>query len=133
MNKVGILLADDHPSFPKLVENLLTPSFEVVGIVSNGESLVAASMKLNPDIIITDISMPTLSGIEAADRLRKLGSRAKVIFLTVHSDSDFVRAGLATGAFGYVVKPRVATDLLTAIREVLGGRVFISPDPSISH
>jgi len=72
------------------------------------------------------ISMPILSGFEAVDRLRKSGSTAKVIFLTVHSDPDFVRAGLATGAVGYVVKPRIATDLLVAIREVLEGHVFIS-------
>ena len=127
MNKVSILLADDHPGFPGLVEDLLKLAFEVVGIVFNGESLVQASSKLNPDIIVTDISMPILNGFEAVDRLRKSGSTAKVIFLTVHSDPDFVRAGLATGAVGYVVKPRIATDLLVAIREVLEGHVFISP------
>jgi DNA-binding NarL/FixJ family response regulator len=131
LNKVSILLADDHPGFPGLVEDLLKLAFEVVGIVFDGESLVQASLKLNPDIILTDISMPILSGFEAVDRLRKSGSTAKVIFLTVHSDPDFVRAGLATGAVGYVVKPRIATDLLVAIREVLEGHVFISPHLSI--
>ena len=127
MNKVSILLADDHPGFPGLVEDLLKPTFEVIGIVFDGESLVQASSRLNPDIILTDISMPILSGFEAVDRLRKSGSTAKVIFLTVHSDPDFVRAGLATGASGYVFKLRVATDLLVAIREVLEGHIFISP------
>jgi len=131
LNKVSILLADDHPGFPGLVEDLLKLAFEVVGIVFDGESLVQASLKLNPDIILTDISMPIFSGFEAVDRLRKSGSTAKVIFLTVHSDPDFVRAGLATGAVGYVVKPRIATDLLVAIREVLEGHVFISPHLSI--
>ena len=130
MNKVSILLADDHPGFPGLVEDLLKPTFEVVGIVFDGESLVQASSRLNPDIILTDISMPILSGFEAVDRLRKWGSTAKVIFLTAHSDPDFVRAGLATGASGYVFKLRVATDLLVAIREVLEGHIFISPDLS---
>jgi DNA-binding NarL/FixJ family response regulator len=133
LSKVSVLLADDHPNFPKLVENLLKPEFEVVGIVCDGESLVEASLKLNPDIIVTDISMPVLSGFGAADRLRESGSTAKVIFLTVHSDPDFVRAGLATGALGYVVKPRVAADLSKAIREVLGGHVFISPDISTGN
>ena len=130
MNKVSILLADDHPGFPGLVEDLLKPTFEVIGIVFDGESLVQASSRLNPDIILTDISMPILSGFEAVDRLRKWGSTAKVIFLTAHSDPDFVRAGLATGASGYVFKLRVATDLLVAIREVLEGHIFISPDLS---
>jgi DNA-binding NarL/FixJ family response regulator len=127
---VSILLADDHPGFPGLVEDLLKPTFEVIGIVFDGESLVQASSRLNPDIILTDISMPILSGFEAVDRLRKWGSTAKVIFLTAHSDPDFVRAGLATGASGYVFKLRVATDLLVAIREVLEGHIFISPDLS---
>lgn len=127
MNKVSILLADDHPSFPKLVESLLKPAFDVLGIVFDGESILEAYTRLKPDIIVTDISMPVLSGIEAAVRLRKSGCTAKVIFLTVHADPDFVRAALSTGALGYVVKPRVATDLLAAIKEVLEGRVFISP------
>ena len=127
---MSILLADDHPGFPGLVEDLLKPTFEVIGIVFDGESLVQASSRLNPDIILTDISMPILSGFEAVDRLRKWGSTAKVIFLTAHSDPDFVRAGLATGASGYVFKLRVATDLLVAIREVLEGHIFISPDLS---
>jgi DNA-binding NarL/FixJ family response regulator len=125
--KVSVLLADDHPNFPRLVEDLLKPAFEVVGIVCDGVSLVKASLQLNPDIIVTDISMPALSGLEAADQLRKSGSKAKVIFLTVHSDPDFVRAGLDTGALGFVVKSRVATDLLEAIQKVLEGHVFISP------
>ena len=127
MNKVSILLADDHPSFPKLVESLLKPAFDVLAIVSNGESILEAYTRLKPDIIVTDISMPVLSGFEAAVRLRKSGCTAKVIFLTVHADPDFIRAALSTGALGYVVKPRVATDLLAAIKEVLEGRVFISP------
>jgi DNA-binding NarL/FixJ family response regulator len=125
--KVSVLLADDHPNFPRLVEELLKPAFDVVGIVCDGASLVKASLELNPDIIVTDISMPALSGLEAADQLRKSGSKAKVIFLTVHSDPDFVRAGLDTGALGFVVKSRVATDLLEAIQKVLEGHVFISP------
>ena len=130
MNKVSILLADDHPSFPKLVESLLKPAFDILAIVSNGESILEAYTRLKPDIIVTDISMPVLSGFEAAVRLRKSGCTAKVIFLTAHSDPDFVRAGLATGASGYVFKLRVATDLLVAIREVLEGHIFISPDLS---
>jgi DNA-binding NarL/FixJ family response regulator len=82
---------------------------------------------LQPDVIITDISMPILSGIEAAKQLKESGSRAKVVFLTVHSDPDVVRACLNAGASGYVVKPRMDTDLVPAVREALAGRIFLSP------
>jgi DNA-binding NarL/FixJ family response regulator len=82
---------------------------------------------LQPDVIITDISMPILSGIEAAKQLKESGSRAKVVFLTVHSDPDIVRACLNVGACGYIVKPRMDSDLLPAVREALAGRIFLSP------
>jgi len=124
---VRILLADDHPHFSELVEGLLGPTFEVVGKVRDGRSLFDTALKLNPDIIITDISMPVLNGIEAVNELQRSGCPAKVIFLTVHADSDFVRTCLATGAFGYIVKPRVALDLFPAIHDVLEGNLFISP------
>ena len=84
-------------------------------------------MNLKPDVIVTDISMPILNGIEAANQLNDSGCTAKIIFLTVHSDPDFVRACLATGAFGYVVKSRITMDLLPAIQEALAGRIFVSP------
>jgi len=110
-----------------MVESLLTPTCEVVGSVSDGQSLFDAAGRLQPDVIVTDITMPILSGIEASKRLCDTGSAAKIIFLTVHSDVDFVQACLATGAAGYVLKPRIISDLLPAIREALAGRVFISP------
>ena len=127
MSKVRILLADDHPNFPELVESLLKPTYEVVGKVRDGRALCNAALTLKPDVIVTDISMPELNGIEAADELRKSGCNSKVIFLTVHSDPDFIRTCLSTGAFGYIVKPRVAVDLLPAIHEALAGHLFISP------
>ena len=126
MNKVRILLADDHPQFPEFVEALLGPSFEIVGKVGDGQSLLEAGLKLKPDVIVTDISMPVLNGIEAAGQLQRAGCPARIIFLTVHSDPDFVRCCLATGALGYITKPRVALDLIPAIREALAGRLYIS-------
>lgn len=126
MKKVTILLADDHPYFPELTRNLLEPTFEVIGSVCNGESLIEASLRMKPDVIITDISMPVLNGIEAVVRLKRLGSTSSVIFLTLHSDPDFVRACFATGASGFVIKPQISTRLLTAISEVLAGRTFVS-------
>ena len=126
MSKVRILLADDHPRFPEMEERLLQPEFEVVGKVRDGRALVEDAMLLKPDLIVTDVSMPVLNGIEAADLLRQSGCKSRIIFLTVHSDPDFVRRCLSTGAFGYVVKSRIASDLLPAIREVLEGSIFVS-------
>lgn len=84
-------------------------------------------MVLNPDVIVTDISMPVLNGIEAAKELHHAGCTAKIIFLTVHSDPDFLASCLATGARGYVIKSRTVTDLVPAVHAVLAGRMFISP------
>jgi DNA-binding NarL/FixJ family response regulator len=127
MRKVHILVADDHCGVRDLVEEMLEPAFEVVGKVDNGKSLVDAAMRLQPDVIITDISMPILSGIEAVRQLQRSGSRARVIFLTVHSDPDFVRVCMNLGASGYVLKIRMETDLMPAVREALAGRTFLSP------
>jgi DNA-binding NarL/FixJ family response regulator len=127
LKKVRILLADDHPHFPEFVESLLETSFEIIGKVGDGQALLEAATKLKPDVIVTDISMPRLNGIEAAEQLRGTGSTARIVFLTVHSDPDFIRSCLATGAFGYITKPRVALDLIPAIREALAGHLFISP------
>jgi DNA-binding NarL/FixJ family response regulator len=90
-------------------------------------------MKLQPDVIVSDISMPILNGIEAANKLKVSGCRSKIVFLTVHADPEIVRACLATGALGYVVKLRMETDLVPAIREALAGRIFISPPLSFRN
>ena len=127
MNRIRILLADDHPGFPKLVESMLEPAFEIIGSVSNGRSLIDTAMELKPDVVVTDISMPILNGIEAATQLRKSGCESKIVFLSIHSDPDFMRACLSIGALGYVIKPRMATELVHAIQEALAGRVFVSP------
>ena len=127
MTKPRILFADDHPDARKVVANLVGLAFEVVGAVDNGKALVEMGLKLQPDVILTDISMPILSGIEAARQLKESGSRAQLVFLTVHSDPDFVNACLDAGARGYVVKIRMDTDLLHALREALADRIFLSP------
>lgn len=127
MRKIRILLADDHRRLLELVQGLLEPTFDVVTCVEDGESLVEAAGKLQPDVIITDISMPKLNGIEAAGRLRESGSSSKIVFLTVHADPDFVQAALKTGALAYVSKHRVNTDLVVAIGEAVAERMFVSP------
>jgi DNA-binding NarL/FixJ family response regulator len=123
-----VLLADDHPAIVERVQSLLKTDVEVVGCVDNGESLFELAMKLRPDVIVTDISMPRLNGIAAADLLREAGCSSKVVFLTVYSDPDFVDAALKTGALGYVLKNSnsIEADLLFAIQEAVAGRVFVS-------
>jgi DNA-binding NarL/FixJ family response regulator len=124
--KTRILLADDHPRFPEIEARLLEPEFEVIGTVGNGEALVEEALRLQPDVIITDISMPVLDGIKAVGRLRESGSTIRVVFLSVHSDSDFVTQCLSTGALAYVVKSRIVSELVPAIRHVLAGETFLS-------
>jgi DNA-binding NarL/FixJ family response regulator len=127
LRKPQVLFADDHHGLVNTLESLLEPAFEIVGMCGDGESLFKAAMALKPDVIVTDISMPILNGIDAAIKLRESGCTSKIVFLTVHSSSDYIRTCLAAGAFGYVVKSHLATDLLPAIREALAGRIFISP------
>jgi DNA-binding NarL/FixJ family response regulator len=127
LRKMRILLADDHRYLLELTRGLLEPTFDVVGCVEDGESLVEAAGKLQPDVIVTDISMPKLNGLGAAHRLVESGSSSKIVFLTVHTDPDFVHAALETGALAYVSKLRIRTDLLVAIGEALAGRIFVSP------
>jgi DNA-binding NarL/FixJ family response regulator len=121
-----VLLADDHRGLLEVVRSLLRTEVEVVGCVGNGESLFEVAMKLQPDVIVTDISMPGLSGLEAVDRLRESGCSSKVVFLTAHNDPDFIDAALKTGAIAYVLKTSIAADLLFAIQEAFAGRVFVS-------
>ena len=127
MKDLRILLADDQREMTQAVAQLLEGKFEIVGTVENGKQLIEAEARLQPDLIVLDISMPVMNGLQAAAGLKAAASRAKIIFLTVHEDSDFVSAALLAGASGYVLKPRLATDLIVAIREVLNDHVFISP------
>jgi DNA-binding NarL/FixJ family response regulator len=128
MRKLRVLLADDHPGLLEAIRSLLSTEMEVVGCVDNGQSLFDDAVNLQPDAIITDISMPKLSGIQAANRLREAGCASKIIFLTVHTDPDIVRAALETGARAYVLKTSMTTDLLFAVDEALQGRTFVSPE-----
>ena len=124
---VRILLADDHSEMLNRVVELLSLEYEVVGAVHDGQALIEAAAVTTPDVIITDVSMPILSGIEAAQQLRKSGSNAKIIFLSVHEDPDYISASLNAGAIAYVIKPRVTSDLSLAIRRALDGVSSVSP------
>ncbi len=127
MRRPRILLADDHPAILKKVTGLLEPEFDVVGTVADGQALISAAAALQPDVVVVDISMPGINGIEAARQFKQAGSTAKIIFLTIHEDPDFLAEALSTSALGYVVKSRIATDLIPAIHEALANRSFVSP------
>lgn len=126
MIRPRVLLADDHKEMRDRIKRHLELEFDVVATVENGRTLLEAAARLNPDICLLDISMPVLNGIETAIQLKERGSTAKVLFLTIHEDPDFLDAALKTGASGYVLKRRMASDLRPAIRDVLAGKTFIS-------
>jgi DNA-binding NarL/FixJ family response regulator len=126
MCKIRILLADDHQTVLQRVSELLGEDFDIVGTVTNGRDAVTAALRLNPDVLVIDISMPILNGLQATQQLRRAKQLTKVVFLTVHSTQDFVSAALSAGASGYVTKPDIATDLIPAIHEALAGGVYVS-------
>ena len=124
---VRILLADDHKAMLERVKRLLDSEFEVVGAVDNGQALVEAAKDLDPDVLVVDISMPVLNGIDAVRQIRESGSKARVVFLTVHEDPDIVPACFDAGALGFVAKSRLASDLVPAIQFALTDHTFVSP------
>ena len=126
-DRPSILLADDHAEFLAAVVRHLEPHFDIVRTVGNGQMLLDAAARLAPDVIVLDISMPVMNGIEAARRLKAAGAQAKIVFLTVHADQDYVRAALGSGALGYVLKSELASDLLPCLREALLDHSYVSP------
>jgi DNA-binding NarL/FixJ family response regulator len=127
MMRPRLLLADDHTLLLDGIRMLLEPEFELVGCVEDGQALLTAAMDCKPDVILLDISMPILNGIDAAHQLKKILPSAKLIFVTMHADADFVTEAFRAGAAGYLLKRSAASELLTAIREVLKGNHYVSP------
>ena len=127
MNPQRILLADDHAIILEGLRRILEPHFEVVGEVSDGRALVDAAAKLQPSIIVADISMPLLNGIDAARQIRKFDQKVKIVFLTMHPDVTYASEALAAGGSGYVLKSSAGTEIVDAIREALAGKTFITP------
>jgi DNA-binding NarL/FixJ family response regulator len=123
-----ILLADDNSAVLDHVSKMLAKekSFKVVAALIDGASVVREYLRLRPDIVVLDISLGDLSGIDVARQLRDSGCSAKVIFLTVHEDSDYVNAAIGAGGLAYVVKSRLNLDLLHAIKAVLANKLFVS-------
>jgi DNA-binding NarL/FixJ family response regulator len=122
-----ILLADDQEEVRRAIAHLLGGEFHVIGTAENGQRALELAPVLSPDVIVLDVCMPGLNGIEAAERLRESGSASKVVFLTAHEDADFVDAALSTGALGYVLKCSAGTDLIPAIHQAVEGKRFVSP------
>ena len=125
--KPRILLADDHRIVIDGLRHLLEPDFEVVGNVEDGRALVKESRKLKPDIIVADISMPLLNGIEAARQVKEILPVTKIIFLTMHPDVVYAARAFEAGASGYVLKHSASDELVTAIKSVLQGRTYVTP------
>ncbi|HEU4693568.1 MAG TPA: response regulator transcription factor [Vicinamibacterales bacterium] len=126
-NLTRVLLVDDSEIMLTCARAALTHDCTVVGAVKDGLQALEAARRLHPDVIVLDISMPGMTGLEVASRLRAEGSTAAVVFLTVHDDEDFVLAAKKAGGIGYVVKLRLAADLLHAVEEARAGRSFVSP------
>src|SRR6516225_5249210 len=127
MKRPRVLLADDHCVVAEGLRGLLQPHFDVVGIVSDGRELLAAAKDLDPDVVVLDISMPSLNGIDAARQLRATKSRAKVVFLTMHREVTYAARALEVGASGFVLKHSAASELVTAILAALQGGTYITP------
>jgi DNA-binding NarL/FixJ family response regulator len=127
MVRPRVFLADDHADLLDAEDALLRPCFELVGTARNGMSLVSEVLRLNPDVVVADITMKGMDGIEAVHRLTESGCTAKFVFLTIHPEEEFVKACLDAGARGYVWKSRMKTHLIPAIHAVLDGSLYVSP------
>jgi len=130
MTRTRVILAEDLSAVLAAAAALLRESFDIVAMVSDGRAALEATLKLEPDLVVLDISMPAMSGIEVAQELKRQGNNAKIVFLTVHEDPDILKTCRAAGGLGYVVKLLMDTDLIPAINEALAGHVFTSCFPS---
>ncbi len=127
MRRTKVLLADDHKIVLDGLKSLLEPEFDLIGMVEDGRTLVSLVEKLHPDVIVVDISMPLLNGIEAVRQIKKLDPRVKVVFLTMHPDVTYAVRAFEAGASGYVLKHSASSELLTAIQEAIKGRTYVTP------
>ena len=127
MSRARVLLADDHRMVAEGVKRLLEEEFELVGVVEDGRQLVETARRLRPDVIVADITMPHLNGIEALGQLKQDNPEVRVVFLTMHKDTAYARRALEAGARGYVLKHSAQAELFLAVRAALDGNTFISP------
>jgi DNA-binding NarL/FixJ family response regulator len=122
-----VLLADDQDEIRRTVASMLEDEFEIVGVAENGKQVLDLVIDRSPDVLVLDIFMPVLNGIETAACLKASGCLAKVLFVSVHEDPDFVDSAMSVGALGYVSKAHLATDLIPGIHSVMENHIYISP------
>jgi DNA-binding NarL/FixJ family response regulator len=122
-----VLLADDHLMVAEALKSLLAPEFDLVGVVEDGRALIEAASTLRPDVIVADVTMPHLNGIDALTQLRQRGDCVPVVFLTMHRDASFARRALDAGALGFVLKHSAPVELVSAIRAALEGKTYLTP------
>ena len=127
MSKTRVLLADDHTIVAEGLRSLLEGEFEFVGTVGDGRALLDAARNLKPDVIVADISMPLLNGLDAARQLKRDGVTAKIVFLTMHAEAQLAAEAFRAGASGYVLKSSAGEELIAAIHEVAKGRAYVTP------
>jgi len=127
MKKARVLLADDHRIVIEGLKKLLEPEYDVVGAVEDGRALIAAVEKLRPDVVVADISMPHLNGIEAVRQIRKKDPQIRVVILTMHQDVQYAARAFEAGASGFVLKVSAPSELITAMGEVLKGKTYVTP------
>jgi DNA-binding NarL/FixJ family response regulator len=127
MGRARVLLADDHRIVAEGLRALLEPEFELVGIVEDGRAMLDSAEKLRPDVVVVDVSMPLLNGIEAVRQLKKKNKDIAVVFLTMHVDVTYAASAFEAGASGYVLKHSAPSELITAISSALKGRTYITP------
>jgi DNA-binding NarL/FixJ family response regulator len=124
---IRVLLVDDNGEMLTDLRDELSAEFEIAGTAENGEQAVREVFRLEPDIVVLDITMPVMNGLQVASLLREKRPATKILFLTIHEEPEYVSAAFSAGACGYVTKRRLASDLRAAIREVYDGRNFLSP------
>ena len=127
MKRWKVLIADDHSMVIDGLRSLLEPEFEVVGAVNDGRAVLPEVRKLQPDVVVIDISMPLLNGLDCTRQLHDTGCTAKILILTMHPDATLAREALAAGASGYLLKSSPGSELKEALRDVLQGRTYLSP------
>ena len=127
MQRLRLVMADDHVLVVEGVRRILDREYDIVAVVSDGRAAVEATARLTPDVVLLDIAMPLLNGIEAARQIRALDSPSKIVFVTMQTDRDYVRAAFGAGASGYVLKQAAPSELTDAIRTVIGGALYLSP------
>jgi DNA-binding NarL/FixJ family response regulator len=127
VSRVRVLLADDHRMLAEGLKSLLVSEFDLIGVVEDGRAMVDAAKALRPDVIVADITMPHLNGIEALEEIKKFDPNVRVVFLTMHRDVAYARRALEAGAAGFVLKHSAPEELVLAVRAAAQGRTFITP------